>query len=391
MNLPYFIDTTLRDGEQSPGVVFSLQEKIRIAALLNGAGVPEIEIGTPAMGETEIKDIRTLCGMGFDFKTLSWCRATKNDIRSAYKAGTNGVHISFPVSEILMNAMGKNPAWVIQQLKELIDFATPMFDYVTIGAQDASRAESGFLKEFVCAAGAFGASRIRLADTVGLLNPVSITEMVRSVRSVEKYLPLEIHAHNDLGMATANTLAAYMAGATCLSTTINGLGERAGNAAMEEVAMALELSAGISSTLRTESFAEMCSYVAGVSKRSISENKPITGSLVLSHESGIHTRCLLKDRNTYQLIRASSIGREEQEFVIGKHSGKSTILHFLEEAHLPVNEEACAELVEKVKETAEALKRTLTKEELFSLYTTIYTNRRHNVINCKTCPATDGL
>src|ERR1035437_2550441 len=173
MNSPYFIDTTLRDGEQSPGVVFSLQEKIRIAALLNGAGVPEIEIGTPAMGDTEIQDIRTICDMGFNFKTLSWCRATKNDIRSASSAGTNGVHISFPVSNILMNAMGKNPTWVIQQLKELIDFATPMFGYVTIGAQDASRAESSFLKEFVCAASALGASRVRLADTVGLLNPVS--------------------------------------------------------------------------------------------------------------------------------------------------------------------------------------------------------------------------
>ena len=383
MNNPYFIDTTLRDGEQSPGVVFSLQEKIRIAAMLNGAGVPEIEIGTPAMGDTEIQDIRTICDMGFKFKTLSWCRATKNDIRSASRAGTNGVHISFPVSNLLMNAMGKNPAWVIQQLKELIDFASPMFGYVTIGAQDASRAESSFLKEFVCAASALGASRVRLADTVGLLNPVSTFEMVSSIRSVEKYLPLEIHAHNDLGMATANTLAAFMAGATSLSTTINGLGERAGNAAMEEVAMALELSTGVSSRLRTESFAEMSDYVAKVSNRPLSVSKPITGSMVLSHESGIHTNCLLKDRNTYQLIQAARIGREEQEFVIGKHSGKSTILHFLEEAHLPVNEDVCAELVDRVKETAEELKMTLTKEELFSLYTSIYTKKNHTHLNYK--------
>jgi len=383
MNSPYFIDTTLRDGEQSPGVVFSLQEKIRIAALLNGAGIPEIEIGTPAMGETEIRDIRTICDMGFNFKTLSWCRATKNDIRSASRAGTNGVHISFPVSTLLMSTMGKNPAWVIQQVKELIDFATPMFGYVTIGAQDASRADASFLKEFVCASSAFGASRVRLADTVGILNPVSTAAMVSSVRSVERYLPLEIHAHNDLGMATANTLAAFMAGATCMSTTINGLGERAGNAAMEEVAMALELSVGISSTLRTESFSELSAYVAQVSNRPLSVSKPITGSIVLSHESGIHTRCLLKDRNTYQLIQAASIGGEEQEFVIGKHSGKSTILHFLEQAHLPVNDDVCAELVDKVKETAEELKRTLTKEELFTLYTFVYTKKNHSLLNLK--------
>jgi homocitrate synthase NifV len=383
MNSPYFIDTTLRDGEQSPGVVFSLQEKIRIAALLNGAGVPEIEIGMPAMGETEQNDIRTICEMGFDFKTLSWCRATKNDIRSARAAGTNGVHISFPVSTILMNAMGKNPAWVFQQLNELIDFASPMFDYVTIGAQDASRAESGFLKEFVCAARAFGASRVRLADTVGLLNPFSITEMVQSVRSVEKDLPLEIHVHNDLGMATANTLAAYLAGATCLSTTINGLGERAGNAAMEEVAMALELSLGISSGLRTESFSALSKYVAGVSNRPLSVSKPVTGSMVLSHESGIHTRCLMKDRSTYQIIQAASIGLEEQDFILGKHSGKSTILHFLEEAHLPITDDACSELLTNVKDTAEELKRTLSKEELYTLYTSICAKKNHTLLKYK--------
>ena len=148
-NLPYFIDTTLRDGEQAPGVVFSFSEKLRIAALLDGAGVPELEIGTPAMGETEVEEIRNLCRMGFKFKTLAWCRANKHDILCASRAETNGVHISFPVSEILMEAMGKDKNWVMSQLIELLEFALPMFDYVTIGAQDASRAEIGFLKEFV--------------------------------------------------------------------------------------------------------------------------------------------------------------------------------------------------------------------------------------------------
>jgi homocitrate synthase NifV len=385
MKSPYFIDTTLRDGEQAPGVVFSLPEKIRIAALLHAAGVPEIEIGTPAMSQTEIKDIRTICEIGFAFKTLSWCRATKNDIRAASLAGTNGVHISFPVSPILMNAMGKNQKWVIQNLQELIEFANPMFDYVTIGAQDASRAEPEFLKKFVSASGAFGASRVRLADTVGLLNPITTFEMVTSIRSVEKNIPLEIHAHNDLGMATANTLSAYMAGVNCLSTTINGLGERAGNAAMEEVAMALELSSGISSTLRTESFAELSAYVAKVSNRKLSESKPVTGSLVLTHESGIHTNCLMKDRNTYQLIPAYKIGKEEQKFLLGKHSGKASILHFLNEADLPVTNDVCLQLLDKVKEKSEAFKRAITKEELLDLYaeTSIHKCQHQITENCK--------
>ena len=368
---PYFIDTTLRDGEQAPGVVFSLPEKIRIAALLDAASIPEIEIGTPAMGDAEMQDIRTIVGMGFGFKTLSWCRATKQDIRCAKLAGTNGVHISFPVSPILMKAMGKNSTWALRQMKELIEFALPLFDYVTIGAQDASRAEIEYLKEFICAASAYGASRVRLADTVGILNPISTFELVTSIRSAEKRLPLEIHVHNDLGMATANTVAAFMAGAECLSTTVNGLGERAGNAPMEEVAMALEMSAGIKSTLYTEVFSELSDYVSVVSNRPLSGSKPITGSMALSHESGIHTRCLLKDRSTYQLISAEQIGRKEEKFLIGKHSGKSTILYYLTEANLPISDEDCILLLDKVKECAEALKRAISKDELLDLYTDI--------------------
>jgi len=214
---------------------------------------------------------------------------------------------------------------------------------------------------------------------VGTLNPISTFEMISSIRSVEKEIPLEIHAHNDLGMATANTLAAFMAGANCLSTTVNGLGERAGNAPMEEVAMALELSAGISSTLFTEGFAELSAYVAKVSNRPISASKPITGELVLTHESGIHTSCLLKNRNTYQLISAASVGREEQEFLIGKHSGKATLLHYLMEVNLPVTDINCEFLLDKVKEKAELLKRALTKEELYALYTDIYILKKQTI------------
>ena len=375
MEKPYFIDTTLRDGEQAPGVVFSLAEKIRIAAMLDGIGVPELEIGTPAMGNTEINDIRTLCRMGFHFKTLAWSRATKNDIRMASKSGTMGVHISFPVSEILLKAMGKDKNWVMTQLGELIDFASTRFQYVTIGAQDSSRAESEFLKDFVCAASYFGASRVRLADTVGLLNPSTTTELIASVRSLEKKIPLEFHAHNDLGMATANTLAAYIAGARCLSTTVNGLGERAGNAPMEEVALALELSASVSSTLNTTKLAEICDYVAEASKRPVSLSKPITGSMVMTHESGIHTGCLLKDRQTYQPFPAAAIGRKEQEFLIGKHSGKSTVFHLLSETGLNIDEESCILLLASIKDQSEKLKRSLTKDEFLKLYTQLHLNK----------------
>jgi len=313
---PYFIDTTLRDGEQAPGVVFGITEKVRIAQMLDDICIPEIEIGTPAMGDKEISDIRTICNMGFKFKTLAWCRAKKLDMYCASKAGTNGIHLSFPVSKILMQAMDKSPEWVMLNLREMIHIASDKFEYVTIGAQDASRAELSFLKDFVSAASSFGASRVRLADTVGVLNPMTTFELVTNIRSVQKEISLEIHAHNDLGMATANTLAAYIAGANCLSTTINGLGERAGNAPMEEVAMALEMSAKVNCGLQTDKFQEISNYVASVSKRVVGDSKPVTGKMALSHESGIHTNSILKNRSTYQLFSAEKVGRKEEEFII---------------------------------------------------------------------------
>ena len=370
---PYFIDTTLRDGEQAPGVVFGLAEKIRIAQMLDEIGIPEIEIGTPAMGEKEISDIRTICGQGFGFKTLAWCRGSKLDLLSAEKTGTNGVHFSFPVSPIMMDNMERTPGMVLSQMQELIGIASQNFEYVTIGALDASRANISFLREFVAAAASFGASRVRLADTVGVLNPISTFDTVSAIRKAEKNIALEIHAHNDLGMATANTIAAYMAGANCLSTTVNGLGERAGNAAMEEVAMALEMSACVSCGLHTEKFNGISAYVQQVSNRVISDSKPITGKMVFTHESGIHTSSLKKDRKSYQLIEAASVGRTDEEFVIGKHSGKATLEHYMNEAHLFYDEDFSFELLKTVKESSEKLRRALSKKEFFELYSKLYT------------------
>ncbi len=368
MRSPIFVDTTLRDGEQAPGVAFTLEEKIRLAEMLDEAGVDEIEAGIPAMGRLALAEMQAITSLGLRCRTLSWCRAMLADIKEASRANTNGVHLSLPVSEKLLNTMGKSRYWVLSQLQELVAFGLDMFEYVSIGAQDASRADHAFLQEFASAVEASGACRLRLADTVGLLNPFSSQELVRAVKSVTPNLALEFHAHNDLGMACANSLAAWLAGAESVSTTVNGLGERAGNAALEEVALAFEKSAGVECRLNKRLFPPICSYVELISQRKNSLSKPVVGEVVLTHESDIHTKCMMRDRSTYQLISAADLGLEESEFRIGKHTGASTLSYILQGMGCRCDITTVRRLTDTVREICTTQKRDMQPTELVTLY-----------------------
>jgi homocitrate synthase NifV len=353
---PYLIDSTLRDGEQAPGVVFHLDEKMKIASLLDQAKVPEVEVGTPAMGKQEMADIKTIVQAGFKFKTLSWCRATKEDIDAAAQAGTSGVNISFPVSDIHLLAMGKTRGWVLSSMREMVAYATDKFDYVAIGAQDASRTEFHFLSDFLGEAIFLKASRVRIADTVGILNPITTARLFRKIRKYFPYICLEFHGHNDLGMATANTF-----------TAVNGIGERAGNAALEEIVMALELSSSLFHGINTAVLGELSHYVSQASGILLPVNKPITGGKALSHESGIHTNILLKNRETYQIVKASRVGLSEQDFVFGKHCGKSALISFLNQNNITLECSGYLAVLEQIKINASYLKRALTRQEVLSL------------------------
>jgi homocitrate synthase NifV len=363
---PHLIDSTLRDGEQAPGVVFTLEEKLRIAALLEEIGVKEVEVGTPAMGEDEVRVIREIVQAGFRFDKLCWARAKEFDIEESAKTGANRINISFSVSDIQLSAMGRDRNWVMKQIQPMIAFARQRFDFVAIGAQDASRANREFLDEFIAACLAEGVDRIRMADTVGILNPFSTAQLFSSVSEKFPFVDFEFHGHNDLGMATANSVSALLSGAQSVSATINGLGERAGNACLEEVAAAMKISSGIETGIHLTNIQEICGFVAQASSKPIYPSKPIVGEMVCRHESGIHCRSLLKDELAYQPFLSSEIGKST-EMVIGRHSGGRTIKYFLEKQQINMSERQTTLLTEQVKAMSLRHKRGLQVEELITL------------------------
>lgn len=315
------IDTSLRDGEQAPGVAFAAHEKMRVAELLDQLNIDEVELGTPAMGKAEISAMRSIANQGFNYDTSCWCRALKKDIDMAIQCNTTSINISFPISEIQLKAIGKDRAWVEAELPKIVAYAANHFSKITIGAQDASRADSEFLETYIDMAQDAGATRVRIADTVGIMTPLSTQAMFQKLHKRFRDFDLEFHPHNDLGMATANAYTALHAGARSVSGTINGLGERAGNCAIEELITALTLEG--STKYNTQMIAKACAFVEQISKRKLHCSKPIVGRKVFTHESGIHVRSILKDKMSYQPFDESLVGITNHEIVIGKHSGQA--------------------------------------------------------------------
>ena len=357
------IDSTLREGEQAANVYFDLTEKLRIIDLLIKVGVDEIELGIAVQNpETRelIKQAGKLAGCP---KLALWCRCLPGDIEETLALSPDVLALSIPVSDIhIKHKLGQDRKWVMTRARESIRQARDKSScYLSLGLEDASRSDPDFVEEIFSLAVAEGTDRIRFADTVGIMDPISMFGVITKLR--KKFsVDIGVHTHNDFGMATANAVAALKAGADFADVTVSGLGERAGNAALEEV-IAFLVKRSNAPQYKLKYLPQLAHYVARAARIPLSPKRPVVGEDIFTCESGIHVDGIIKNPSNYEPFDPAEVSMR-RKFLIGKKTGRSALRHKLKSLRTNTEDRVLEKLLMKVKNESSRLKTSFSDEEL---------------------------
>lgn len=374
MDRVIIFDTTLRDGEQSPGCSMNHEEKLRMAAALDALGVDVIEAGFPIASRGDFESVKAIAGTVKNATIAGLCRAKQADIQAAadalQPAGRRRIHTFLSTSPLHMKyKLQMEPEDVIAAIHDSVSFARQFTDDVEWSAEDGSRTEDDFLCRAVETAIAAGATTINIPDTVGYALPADYAakfSMLRArVPNIDRAI-LSVHCHNDLGLAVANSLAGIMAGARQIECTINGIGERAGNAALEEVIMAIrtrQQDLPFTNNIISERIIETSRTLSDITGFTVQPNKAIVGANAFAHESGIHQDGVLKHAQTYEIMTPESVGLDRSELVLGKHSGRHAFRKKLEDMGHALDDAALDAAFHRFKDLADQ-KKNITDDDL---------------------------
>ncbi|CAB3287265.1 putative homocitrate synthase AksA [Methanocaldococcus lauensis] len=350
----YIYDTTLRDGEQTPGVCFTKEQKLNIARKLDELGINQIEAGFPIVSEREAEIVKAIANEGLNADILALCRTLKKDIDKAIDCDVDGIITFIATSPLHLKYKfnGKSLDDILKMGVEAVEYAKEHGLFVAFSAEDATRTPIEDLIKVHRAAEESGADRVHIADTAGCATPQSMEFICKKLKENLKKAHIGVHCHNDFGFAVINSIYGLIGGAKAVSTTVNGIGERAGNAALEELVMALTVLYDVDLRLNLEVLPELCKMVEEYSGIKLPKNKPIVGELVFSHESGIHVDAVIENPLTYEPFLPEKIGIK-RNIVLGKHSGCRAVAYKLKLMGIEYDKDMLCEIVKKVKEKRE--------------------------------------